>query len=115
MAKTIIKELADKKRLQAYINETQARFAPIFWPSLLTVKPEDSLRFDTIIGDRKSGVAGNVTAFNVSAPLHGRDALREKGGKIPSIRGKRVMNEDDMLKYLILRRQTNPSIDRALA
>src|SRR5690606_19753642 len=103
MAKTIIKELADKKRLQAYINETQARFAPVFWPSLLTKKEEDSLRWDAVIGDRKSGVAGNVTAFNVSAPLHGRDAIREEGGKIPSIRGKRVMNEDDMMKVITLR------------
>src|SRR5690606_13067318 len=75
----------------------------------------DSSRWDTIIGDRKSGVAGNVTAFNVAAPLPGRDALREAGGKIPSIRCKRVMNEDDLMKYLILQRQTNPNIERALA
>ncbi|MGN5953213.1 hypothetical protein ACP6L2_01235 [Sphingobacterium lactis] len=105
MAQTIIKELSSEKKLKTYIDETKARFAPIFWPSLSRKETTDNLRWDILIGERKSGVAGNVTAFDVSAPLHSRDALREKGGKIPSIRGKRVMKETDFRKYINLRKQ----------
>lgn len=112
---TIIKELNNQKKLQAYINENQARFAPIFWPSLTSrVIENDNLRWDTLIGDRKAGVAGYVTAFDVSAPEHARDAMREKGGKIPSIRGKRVMKETDLRKYINLKKQNNPNINSIL-
>ncbi len=112
---TIIKELDSQNKLQAYINENQARFAPIFWPSLTSrVVTTDNLRWDTLIGDRKSGVAGHVTAFDVSAPEHGRDAMREKGGKIPSIRGKRVMKETDLRRYFNLKKQNNPNINTIL-
>lgn len=114
MAQTIIKELASEKKLATYIDETKARFAPIFWPSLSRTQTTDNLRWDVLIGERKSGVAGNVTAYDVSAPLHARDALREKGGKIPSIRGKRVMKETDFRKYISLRKQgrgTNELLD----
>lgn len=114
METTVIKELAEKKNLQTYIDDTRARFAPIFWPSLLTVKNTNSLRWDTIIGDRKAGVAGNVTAYNVSAPLHGRDAFREANGKIPSIRGKRAMDENDLLHYIQLSKQVDADGQRAL-
>lgn len=114
MAKTILKELQDSKDLQFVIDETKARFSSIFWPSLLTVTSTDTLRWDTVIGERKSGIAGNVTAFDVSKPLHGRDALREKGGKIPSIRGKRKMKETDFLRYIALSRQNNPNKQRVL-
>lgn len=111
---TVIKEIAEKKALQSYIDETRARFAAIFWPSLLTVNLVDSLEWKTVIGDRKAGVAGNVTAFNVSAPEHGRDALRDKSGKIPSIRGKRTMDEDLLMKYITLTKQVDPDMQRLL-
>lgn len=114
MARSIIKELQNSKNLQFVIDETKARFSSIFWPSLLTPTYTDNLRWDTVIGERKSGVAGNVTAFDVSKPLHTRDALREKGGKIPSIRGKRKMKETDFLKYIALQRQNNPNKQRVL-
>lgn len=111
MAQTIIKELSNEKKFTTYIDETKARFAPVFWPSLSRKVATDNLRWDVIIGDRRSGVAGNVTAFDVSAPIHGRDALREKGGKVPSIRGKRVMKESDFRKYISLRKQGRPSAE----
>ncbi len=112
---TVIKEIAKEKNLQSYIDETRARFAAIFWPSLVTVNPVDSLEWKTVIGDRKAGVAGNVTAFNVSAPEHTRDALRDKSGKIPSIRGKRTMDEDLLMKYINLTKQVDPNMQRVLA
>lgn len=115
MEGTIISELAGKKNLQVFIDETKAQYGSIFWPSLLRVKPTDNLKWNTVIGDRKSGVAGNVTAFNVSSPVHTRDALREKDGKVPSIRGKRVMDENDLHKYLELSKQNNVDINRVLA
>lgn len=114
MAGSIITEIAKEKNLQSFINDTQAKYAAIYWPSLLTVKKVDSLEWKTVIGDRKSGVAGNVTAFNVSAPEHTRDALREKNGKIPSIRGKRTMDEDMLLKYISLTKQVDPDFMRML-
>jgi hypothetical protein len=114
MEGTIIKELAEKTNLQTYINDTQARYAPIYWPSLLTVKNVDSLEWKSVIGDRKSGVAGNVTAFNVSAPEHTRDVLREESGKIPSIRGKRTMDEDLLIKYIQLTKMIDPDMQRLL-
>lgn len=114
MSKTIIKEMAAKGKLQSYINETQARFAPIYWPSLLTVKNVNTLEWKAVIGDRRAGVAGNVTAFNVSAPEHMRDALREEKGKIPSIRGKRTMDEDLLLEYISLTKQMDPELNRLL-
>jgi hypothetical protein len=114
MEGTIIKELAEKKNLQTYINDNQAKFAAIYWPSLLTRKPVDSLEWKSVIGDRKAGVAGNVTAFNVSAPEHTRDVLREESGKIPSIRGKRTMDEDLLMKYITLTKQIDPDMQRLL-
>ncbi|KEQ31190.1 hypothetical protein N180_02780 [Pedobacter antarcticus 4BY] len=115
MVGSVISELAGKKSLQVYIDETKAKYAGIFWPSLLKTVPSDNLKWSAVIGDRKAGVAGNVTAFNVSAPLHTRDALREKDGRIPSIRGKRVMDENDLHKYLELSKQNNLDINRVLA
>ena len=112
MAGTIIKELAEKGSLQSYINETQGKFAPIYWPSLLTVKPVNSLQWKSVIGDLRAGVAGNVTAFNVSSPEHTRDAVREESGKIPSIRGKRTMDEDLLMEYILLTKQMDPDLMR---
>jgi len=114
MVGSVISELAEKKSLQVYIDETKAKYAGIFWPSLLAVKPSDNLKWSAVIGDKKAGVAGNVTAFNVSAPLHTRDALREKDGRIPSIRGARTMDENDLHKYLELSKQNNLDINRVL-
>jgi hypothetical protein len=114
MEGTIIKELAEKKNLQTYINDTQAKYAAIYWPSLLTKKKVDSLEWKSVIGDRKAGVAGYVTAFNVSAPEHARDVLREESGKIPSIRGKRTMDEDLLMKYITLTKQIDPDMQRLL-
>lgn len=111
---TVITEIAKEKGLQSFIDETQATYAGIYWPSLLTVKPETSLEWKSVIGDRKAGVAGNVTAFNVSAPEHMRDALRDQSGKIPSIRGKRTMDEDDLMKYITLKKQVDPDMNALL-
>lgn len=114
MEGTIIKEIGEKKALQSYVNNTQARYAAIYWPSLLTIKKVNSLEWKSVIGDRKAGVAGNVTAFNVSAPEHMRDALREEKGKIPSIRGKRTMDEDLLMEYITLTKQMDPDMQQLL-
>ena len=115
MAKTFINEIAEKKNLQTYINETRARFSAIFWPLLLGKKYTQNLKWETLVGNRKAGVAANVTAFNVSAPLHSRDVLEKLSGDIPSMRGKRAMDENDLINYITIASAANPDQMRLLS
>lgn len=115
MAQSLINEIATKKNLQSFIDETQARFASIFHPNFLSKKYEGSLTWETLKGSRKSGVAANVTAYDVSAPLHSRDVVSKLSGSIPSMRGKKAMNEKDMIEYLNLRRNADADQMRILS
>jgi hypothetical protein len=114
MAKSFISEVAEKKNLQTFIDETRSRFAAIFWPALLSKKYTKDLKYETLVGSRKAGVAANVTAYNVSAPLHSRDVLQKLTGNIPSMRGKRSMDENELMEYIRLSDSSNPDQKRLL-
>lgn len=104
MENSIILEIGSEANgLQVYIDETQARFSAIFWPTLLNRRPSRTLTYESISGSRKAGIAANVVSYNVSAPLHSRQALSKASGDIPSMRGKRAMSEKDLYDYLAAR------------
>lgn len=114
MAQTIIKEIASKKALQTYIDENKAQFKSILWPNFLKKKYTNKLTFDTLTGTRRAGVAGNVVAYNTSAPLHSRDTYGKVTGEIRPIRGKRKMDESQLLDYIIMSKAADADQQRLL-
>lgn len=115
MSKSLISEIATKKNLQTFIDETKVRFDSIYHPSFLSKVYEDNLTWDTLRGSKRAGVAANVTAFDVSAPLHSRPVVNKMSGSIPSMRGKRGMDEKELIKYLNASRSANPDQKKLLA
>lgn len=74
------------------------------WRSMLNVGlPQMSLNFDSAIGRDRIAAAASIVDSDAPAPLRSRNKLELYKGKIPAIKEKFRMNQDDMRTIEILR------------
>lgn len=97
--------LAQSQNLQALIDASQANLEQqsIWRRWLNTGLPQMSLNFDAAIGRDRIAAAASVVDSDAPAPLRSRQKLELYKGKIPAIKEKFRMNQDDMRSLEVLR------------
>jgi hypothetical protein len=96
--------LADSQNMQAYIDTSiDNLYGKSVWRNWLTPGiPQVSLTFNTAIGRDRIEAAASIVDQNAPAPLRSRPALEFLTGKIPAIKQKFRMEQDDMRAFEVL-------------
>jgi len=97
--------LAASQNLQFLIDTAQLELEQqSIWRNWLNVGlPQMSLSFDSAIGRERIAAAASVVDSDAPAPLRSRPKLELYKGKIPAIKEKFRMNQDDMRTLEVLR------------
>jgi len=97
--------LAQSQNLQALIDASQANLEQqSIWRRWLNLGlPQMSLNFDSAIGRDRIAAAASIVDSDAPAPLRSRNKLELYKGKIPAIKEKFRMNQDDMRSLEVLR------------
>jgi hypothetical protein len=106
-------DIASSENLQLTIdNQIQLLYGKSIWRNLLDVGiPQIDLTFTSIIGRSRIEAAASIVDPDAPAPLRGRAAIEKLDGKIPTIKEKFAMNQDDYRKLKAL--QALPISDTA--
>lgn len=99
------KELAESQNLQFLIDAAQTKLEQqSIWRNWLDVGlPQMSLSFDSAIGRERISAAASIVDSDAPAPLRSRNKLELYKGKIPAIKEKFRMNQDDMRTLEVLK------------
>lgn len=97
--------LAQSQNMQAMIDASQLNLEDqSLWRGWLNVGvPQMSLNFDSAIGRDRIAAAASIVDSDAPAPLRSRNKLELYKGKIPAIKEKFRMNQDDMRSLEVLR------------
>lgn len=104
MRETLLKEVT-KKGLQTWLDNRT--YKKLYFPNFFPLKSNPSLTFETLIGDQKARVVADITGYNSPAPIKSRPAVNTVTGKIPPLRVKRKMDEEDIYTYEQLKNRAN--------
>lgn len=98
-------DLATNANMQLLIDSSQLMLEEqSIWRRYLNVAlPQMSLSFDSAIGRERIAAAASIVEINSPAPLRTRNKLELYKGKIPAIKEKFEMNQDDMRTLEILK------------
>jgi len=99
------KELAESQNLQFLIDAAQTNLEQqSIWRQWLNVGlPQMSLSFDSAIGRERIAAAASIVDSDAPAPLRSRNKLELYKGKIPAIKEKFRMDQDDMRTLEVLK------------
>lgn len=97
--------LAESQNLQFLLDSAATNLEQqSIWRQWLNVGlPQMSLSFDSAIGRERIAAAASIVDSDASAPLRSRNKLDLYKGKIPAIKEKFRMNQDDMRTLEVLR------------
>ncbi len=97
--------LAESQNLQFLLDGSQSKLEmQSIWRNLLNIgMPQMSLNFDSAIGRDRIAAAASIVDSDAPAPLRSRNKLELYKGKIPAIKEKFRMNQDDMRAIEVLR------------
>lgn len=97
--------LAQSQNLQFLLDSSQLNLEnQSIWRGWLNVGlPQMSLNFDSAIGRDRIAAAASIVDSDAPAPLRSRNKLELYKGKIPAIKEKFRMNQDDMRAIEVLR------------
>lgn len=97
--------LAQSQNLQFIIDNSQLNLeSQSVWRNYLTVGlPQMALNFDSAIGRDRISAAASIVDSDAPAPLRSRPKLELYKGKIPAIKEKFRMQQDDMRAIEVLR------------
>jgi hypothetical protein len=109
-------ELAESQNMQFLLDASQLNLeTQSIWRRFLNLgMPQMSLSFDSAIGRERIAAAASVVDSNAPAPLRSRAKLELYKGKIPSIKEKFAMTQDDMRTLEILRALNNAASPDAM-
>lgn len=99
------RDLAESQNLQFIIDNSALQLSgESQWRNWLTqAPPQVDLKFDAAIGRDRVAAAASLVDSDAPAPLRSRRSLEKYSGKIPAIKEKFRMNQDDMRNIEILR------------
>lgn len=97
--------LASSQNLQFLIDSSQQNLdSQSIWRQWLTLGvPQVSLQFDSVIGRDRIAAAASIVDSDAPAPLRSRNKIERYSGKIPAIKEKFRMQQDDMRAIEVLR------------
>lgn len=75
----------------------------VVFPNFFSLTKVDSLKWETLIGEKGVPVMADVISYDASAPEKKREVVSKASGDIPKTALKRSMNESEYLKYRNLR------------
>ena len=84
---------------------------PVFFPNFFGVKQKNSLKWETLTGEKGAPVIADVISFDSSAPQKKREVIGKMSGDIPKTAVKRGMNESDWNEYQQLSRDCEGDSD----
>jgi hypothetical protein len=105
IAPSYFQNLANSQNLQFLLDNSQQNLEmQSFWRTMLrTGIPQMSLSFDAAIGRERIAAAASIVDSDAPAPLRSRKKLELYKGKIPAIKEKFRMNQDDMRNLEVLK------------
>ena len=105
IAPSYFQNLANSQSLQFIIDNSQQNLEmQSFWRKMLRVGiPQMSLTFDSAIGRDRIAAAASIVDSDAPAPLRSRKTIERYSGKIPAIKEKFRMNQDDMRNLEVLK------------
>ena len=99
----------NRKNMGARLNSRKVK--PVFFPNFFGVKQKDSLKWETLTGEKGAPVIADVISFDSSAPQKKREVVGKMSGDIPKTAVKRGMNESDWNEYRQLSRDCEGDSD----
>jgi hypothetical protein len=98
-------DLASSQNLQLIIDQSQDVLGQqSIWRNYLTLGlPQMSLDFTDVIGRDRISAAASIVDSDAPAPLRSRNKVERYSGKIPAMKEKFRMNQDDMRALEVLR------------
>jgi hypothetical protein len=109
MERSLLKEVS-VKTLQARLNSNKVK--PMLFPNFFGLQKVDSLKWETLIGEKGVPVMADVISFDSSAPEKTRQVIGKMAGDIPKMAIKRSMNESDWNFYNRLRTEAKGEADK---
>lgn len=106
--------LATSQAIQFILDQSQRELdAQSIWRQYLDLAPASmSLTFDSVIGRDRIAAAASIVDVDAPAPLRSRNKLERYTGKIPAIKEKFRMQQEDMRNIEIIRLlQTTGSVN----
>jgi len=100
IVQSIFGDLASSENLQLLIDDQiNLLYGKSIWRSLLDVGiPQVDLSFSTVIGRSRIEAAASIVDPDAPAPLRSRKALEKLDGKIPTMKEKFKLNQEDYRK-----------------
>lgn len=109
MERSLLKEVS-KATLKARLNSSKVK--PMLFPNFFGMQKVDSLKWETLIGERGVPVMADVISYDSSAPEKSRQVIGKQSGDIPKTAIKRSMNESDWNFYKRLQSEANSDSDK---
>ncbi len=91
----------NKKTMDAYV--TNRVYDALYWPTFFPTSFTPTMKYEILSGIKGNRVMAEVSAFNSPAPQKTRQTLAKLEGDIPPILVKRIMDENDINKYNMLK------------
>ena len=94
---------AYSSKLQAVVDASKDKFAPVWYPKYFTFgTPQMSLTYTSVLGSSRIEAAASIISRGSSSPLRSRAALSKLAGEIPAISEKFAMSESDYRDFMTL-------------
>jgi hypothetical protein len=94
---------AYSNKLQAMIDASKDKFAPVWYPKFFNFgTPSLNLTYTSVLGSSRIEAAASIIARSSSSPLRSRAALAKLTGEVPAISEKFAMSEQDYRDFLTL-------------
>jgi len=96
MERTLLKYV-DKKTIQARI--TSKLVKPMFFPNFFGLKKVNSLKWETLVGEKGAPIMADVISWDSAAPIKSREVIEKLSGDIEKIAIKMAMTESEINEY----------------
>jgi len=96
MERSLIREIGQKE-LEARLMSNKVK--PVYYPNFFDMQRTESLKYETLIGEKGAPVMADVVSYDAAAPIKSREIIKSLSGDIPKISIKRGMIESDLIKY----------------
>ena len=105
IAPSYFQNLANSQSLQFIVDNSQQNLEmQSFWRKMLRLGiPQMSLTFDSAIGRDRIAAAASIVDSDAPAPMRSRKTIERYSGKIPAIKEKFRMSQDDMRNLEVLK------------
>lgn len=94
---------AYSNKLQAMIDASKDKFAPVWYPKYFNFgTPQMNLTYTSVLGSSRIEAAASIISRGSASPLRSRAALAKLSGEIPAISEKFAMSEQDYRDFMTL-------------